>query len=147
MAKKAQHNPSDKKKKKRKAQSVPQKDRTQQEVMRLGSVAIPILFQVTLNATTSFNELVIEWGCLGLSEEPDSITEVTGASEMLDKKRPGGPITTSEEGMHMFFDPPLVASGVYGFKVLCGYNEAVEPKLQAKETPEQQDEREREEAR
>lgn len=137
MAKKAQHNPSDKKKKKRKAQSVPQKDRTQQEVMRLGSVAIPILFQVTLNATTSFNELVIEWGCLGLSEEPDSISEVTGASEMLDKKRPGGPITTSEEGLHLYFDPPVVGSGsgTYAFKILCGYNEAVEPRSSV-ESPE-----------
>ena len=134
MAKKAQHNTSTKNKKKRKAQSVAQKERTQEQSLRLGSISIPILFEVSLNSTTSFNELVIDWGCLGLSEEPDSISEVTGASEMLDKKRP---ITTSEEGLHLYFDPPVVGSGsgTYAFKILCGYNEAVEPRSSV-ESPE-----------
>jgi hypothetical protein len=133
MAKKAQsHNASAAKKKKRKAQSVAPKERTQEQAMMLGSVQLPVLFQVTLTNQGAFNELVIEWGCLGLSEEPDSIQEVT-SNPVLDKNKP---ITTSEEGLHLYFDPPLTGAGVYGFKILCSYNEAVEPRSQAPEAPE-----------
>lgn len=135
MAKKAQSQTAAAKKKKRKAQSVAQKERTEQQAQRLGSIGILITFQVVVTNTASFNELVIEWGCLGLSEEPDSISEVTGASDMLDRNKP---ITTDEDGMHMYFDPPLASTGttVYGFKVLCSYNEAVESKMQVTESPE-----------
>lgn len=131
------------KKKKRKAQSVAPR---QQEVpgTLLGTVAIPVQVQVTLANPGVFNELVIEWGCLGLSEEPDSIQEISANNRLVDDKRP---ITTSEEGLHLYFDPPLNGAGVYGFRLLCTYNEAVEVRSNPREleaedddmTPEQRE--------
>lgn len=88
----------------------------------LGSVSIPVLCNINVSQAGYFTELVIEWGCLGLSEEPDSITEISGNHGLLDKKRSP---RTDEEGLHVYFDPPLLG-GVWGFQFLFGYNEAAE---------------------
>lgn len=88
----------------------------------LGSVSIPVLCNVNVSQSNRFNELVIEWGCLGLSEEPDSITEISGNHNLLDTKRAP---RTDEDGLHIYFTEPLIG-GVYGFQFLFGYNEAVE---------------------
>lgn len=130
MAKKAQTAA----KKKRKAEGVTPKEVKQGQL--LGTVAIPVQTYVTLNNPGVFNELVIEWGCLGLSEEPDKITETSGNNRLIDPKKP---ITTSEEGLHIFFDPPLTGSGTYGFQLLCTYNEAAEAKSEGPE-PKENDE-------
>lgn len=120
--------------KKRKAQSVAPKEPKRGQL--LGTVAIPVQTYVTLTNPGVFNELVIEWGCLGLSEEPDKITETSGNNRLLDPKKP---ITTSEEGLHVYFDPPLTGSGTYGFQFLCTYNEAAEAKSEGPE-PKEDDE-------
>lgn len=123
MAKKAHE--SAPAKKKRKAQSVAPKE--PKKGQRLGTVAIPVLAYVTLRDSGTFDELVIEWGCLGLSEEPDKITS---EASWIDRARP---ITTSEEGLHVYFNPPLtgaVAGTSFGLQLLCTYNEAVEAKSQ-----------------
>ena len=88
----------------------------------LGTVSIPVFCNVSSGGGTNFDELVIEWGCLGLSEEPDSITEISGNARMLDPERPP---TTSEEGLHVFFKPPL-AGGTYGFQFHFTYNDAAQ---------------------
>ena len=44
----------------------------------LGSVSIPVQVSIFTGDVANFNELVIEWSCLGLSEEPDTITETSG---------------------------------------------------------------------
>jgi hypothetical protein len=86
----------------------------------LGTISIPV--QAWIDATSGpFDELVIEWGCLGLSEEPDSIVDTSGNSGLLDPKRPP---KTDEEGLHIYFHPPLSADR-YGFNFLFSYNEAV----------------------
>ena len=84
----------------------------------------------------NFNELVIEWSCLGLSVEPDTITETSGNGRMLDPKRPP---TTSDEGLHVYFEPPL-NGGNYGFQFLFTYNDAVEART-AKPKKEEADRR------
>jgi hypothetical protein len=116
--------------KKRKAASVAPK--ATDPARPLGTVGIAVQTQITVNDGTPFNELVIEWGCLGLSEEPDSITEISANSRLMDPKRP---ISTSEEGMHIYFDPPLAGAGVYGFQFMCIYNEAAEPRTSTDEEP------------
>jgi hypothetical protein len=69
----------------------------------LGTISIPV--QAWIDATSGpFDELVIEWGCLGLSEEPDSIVDTSGNSGLLDPKRPP---KTDEEGLHIYFHPPV----------------------------------------
>lgn len=94
----------------------------------LGTVSIPVQVSISSgNNVTSFNELVIEWSCLGLSEEPDVIAETSGNGRMLDATRPP---TTSEEGLHVYFNPPL-AGGNYGFQFLFTYNDAVEARTAA----------------
>ena len=122
------------KKKKRKAQSVAPREAAPGTL--LGSVSIPVQVQLSLPNPGVFNEVVIEWGCLGLSEEPDSIVEISANHDRLDTKRP---ITTSEEGLHMYFDPPLNGAGIYGFRLLCGYNEAVEVRSSSPEDEEDDD--------
>ena len=122
------------KKKKRKAQSVAPKEKT--EGTLLGTVAIPVQVQVTLANPGVFNELVIEWGCLGLSEEPDKIEEISANNRLVDPKRP---MTTSEEGLHLYFNPPLNGAGIYGFRFLCTYNEAVEARSSPPEEEEDDD--------
>jgi len=108
--------------KKRKAASIAPKPEKEGRI--LGTVAIPVQVEIVVPGVTGvWNELVIEWGCLGLSEEPDRVVERSGNSFMLDPDRP---ITTSEEGMHVYLKPPLAAGGTYGFNLLCIYNEAVE---------------------
>ena len=93
----------------------------------LGTVSIPVQVSVCTGDVVTFSELVIEWSCLGLSVEPDTITETSGNGRMLDPKRPP---TTSEEGLHIYFDPPLTG-GNYGFQFLFTYNEAVEARAAA----------------
>jgi hypothetical protein len=88
----------------------------------LGEVLIPVQCQVNVPLAGTFDELVIEWSCLGLSEEPDSIKEISGNSEKLDSDRPPA---TDDEGLHVFFKPALQA-GNYGFKFAFMYNSAVE---------------------
>lgn len=122
------------KKKKRKAQSVA--PRADKPGTLLGTVGVPVQVQVTLANPGVFNELVIEWGCLGLSEEPDKIEEISANNRLIDDKRP---ITTSEEGMHLYFNPPLQGAGVYGFRLLCTYNEAVEVRSNPRELDEDDD--------
>lgn len=111
--------------KKRKTTSIAPKEEAS---ANLGTVNLTIQTFVGLTGTGTCNELVIEWGCLGLSEEPDKVTEVSANNRLLDPKRP---ITTSEEGLHIFFDPPLAASGNIGLQFLCTYNEAVEARTSA----------------
>jgi hypothetical protein len=115
MAKKPAKQP-----KKRKGASASTKSATDTQV--LGSVTIEVQTQINVTEAGKFNEAVIEWGCLGLSEEPDSITEGSGNGRLLNPKRPP---YTDEEGLHIFFDPELEA-GVYGFLFYFTYNEAVE---------------------
>lgn len=88
----------------------------------LGEVTIPVLCSVSVPQASSFDELVIEWGCLGLSEEPDSIKENSGNAYMLDSDRPAA---TDDEGLHIFFKPAL-QGGQYGFRFVFTYNSAVE---------------------
>lgn len=87
-----------------------------------GSVRIPVQASIWVNDVAHFNELVIEWSCLGLSEEPDSIQDTSGNAVLLDPKRP--PFTDSE-GLHLFFDPPVPGATHYGFKFDFVYNESV----------------------
>ena len=42
----------------------------------LGEVSIPVQCSVSVTQANDFDELVIEWSCLGLSEEPDAIREI-----------------------------------------------------------------------
>lgn len=122
MAKKAKDTP----KKRTSAGAAPKAE----EGKVLGTVSIPVQAHIfTGDNVTKFNELVIELGCLGLAGEPDAIIETSGNSRMLDPKRPP---TTSGEGLHVFFDPPLTG-GSYGFHFLLTYNEAVEARTAAPE--------------
>jgi len=106
----------------------------------LGEVLIPVQCQVNVMQAGRFDELVIEWSCLGLSEEPDSIKEISGNSDKLDSDRPPA---TDDEGLHIFFKPPLDA-GSYGFKFAFLYNSAVEARTAEPKKVEQL-EKEREE--
>ena len=110
------------------------------EVAVLGEVSIPVLCNVSVMQTTGFDELVIEWSCLGLSEEPDSIRETSGNARMLDPDRLPA---TDDEGLHIFFKPPLQA-GAYGFQFVFTYNSAVEARTAEPKKVEQL-EKEREE--
>jgi hypothetical protein len=130
MAKKA-------KAKKRKTTSIAPKEEAQ---ANLGTVSVSVQVAVALSGSGMFNELVLELGTLGLSEEPDRIVETSGNNRLLDPKRP---IETSEEGVHVFFDPPLSGAGIYGFKFDCVYNEAAEARAAA--APKSDDERRDEE--
>jgi hypothetical protein len=120
-------------KKKRKTATI----KVEKEDQRLGTIAVPVQAEVSLPGTGGvWDELVIEWGCLGLSEEPDRIIERSGNSFMLDPERP---ITISEEGMHLYFKPPLSGGGTYGFNLLCVYDEAAEARVAPpKEKPEKE---------
>lgn len=113
----------------------------------LGTVLIPVQCSVNVPDVSHFNELVIEWSCLGLSEEPDSINEISGNARLLDPKHPP---TTSEEGLHVFFDPPLQA-GSYGFQFTFSYIDAVEARTadpeKVKELEDKREEHDRETAR
>jgi hypothetical protein len=106
----------------------------------LGEVSIPVLCSVSVPQASTFDELVIEWSCLGLSEEPDSIRETSGNHMMLDSDRPPA---TDDEGLHVFFKPPLQA-GNYGFQFVFTYNSAVEARTAEPKKVEQL-EKEREE--
>jgi hypothetical protein len=88
----------------------------------LGEVSIPVYCTVSVPQAGTFDELVIEWSCLGLSEEPDSIKETSGNADKLDSDRPPA---TDDEGLHVFFKPALQA-GNYGFRFVFTYNSAVE---------------------
>jgi hypothetical protein len=127
MAKKAK--PASAQEKKRKGQTVAPREQKEGEVR--GTVGVSVHAAITLPGVTGvWDELVIEWGCLGLSEEPDHIVETSGNNIMLDPDRP---ITTSEEGMHLFFKPPLAAGGAYGFNFLCTYILAAEARAAKEE--------------
>ena len=95
----------------------------------LGTVSIPVQVSIFTGDVASFSELVIEWSCLGLSEEPDTITETSGNGRLLDPKRPP---TTSDEGLHVYLDPAQ-PGGHYGFQFHFGYNDAVEARAAAPE--------------
>lgn len=127
MAKKAKEAP-----RKRKSEGAAPKA---EEGKVLGTVSIPVQVSVFTGDVVNFNEIVIEWSCLGLSVEPDTITETSGNGRLLDPKRPP---TTSDEGMHVYFDPPL-AGGKYGFQFLFTYNEALEARTAAPEEKETAD--------
>jgi hypothetical protein len=127
MAKKAKEAP-----RKRKSEGAAPKA---EEGKVLGTVSIPVQVSVFTGDVVNFNEIVIEWSCLGLSVEPDTITETSGNGRLLDPKRPP---TTSDEGMHVFFDPPLTG-GKYGFQFLFTYNEALEARIAAPEEKETAD--------
>lgn len=133
MAKK--HQPA----KKRKAATIAPKEEKEGAVP-LGTVSVPVQLQINVTNPGLWNELVIELATLGLSEEPDKVTETSGNSRLLDPKRP---ISTSEEGVHLFFDPPLMGAGTYGFQLLCTYNEAAEARTAEPESEEEKKERER----
>jgi hypothetical protein len=132
MAKKAKSTP-------RKRKSPPKE--AKQDAPPLGTVSIPVQVELVVQNISPFDEFVIEWGCLGLSEEPDKITERSGNSYLLDPDRP---ITTSEEGLHMYFKPPLAGAGTDGFSLVCTYNEAVEARTAEKEEKDEDDDRTRE---
>ena len=109
--------------------------RTTEEDAVLGSALIGVHASFNIPSdVASFTELVIEWGCLGLSEEPDTISDASGNSHLLDAKRPP---YTDEEGLHVFFDPPLSGGGQYGFHFLFGYNDAVHARTAAPKTDEE----------
>jgi hypothetical protein len=95
----------------------------------LGTVSIPVQVSVfTGDNTSGFNEMVIEWSCLGLAEEPDKIQALSN-TEILD---PARPITTSEEGLHLYFRSRQTG-GNYGFQLLFTYNDAIEARTAAPE--------------
>jgi len=106
----------------------------------LGEVSIPVQCSVSVSQANAFDELVIEWSCLGLSEEPDAIREISGNAWMLDSDRPPA---TDDEGLHIFFKPQLQA-GNYGFQFVFTYNSAVEARTAEPKKVEQL-EKEREE--
>jgi hypothetical protein len=106
----------------------------------LGEVSIPVQCSVSVPQASAFDELVIEWSCLGLSEEPDSIREISGNAHLLDSDRPAA---TDDEGLHVFFKPQLQA-GNYGFQFVFTYNSAVEARTAEPKKVEQL-EKEREE--
>lgn len=101
------------------------------EGQTLGWVTIPVQCSAYVGDNiTAFDELVIEWACLGLSEEPDKISEVSGNSGLL---HPDRPPATDEEGLHVFFKSPL-PHGTYGFLFNFTYYDSVhartaDPKL------------------
>lgn len=132
MATKKAHKPA----KKRKTATIAPKEE-EGAAANLGSVSVPAQATITLSGSGSFDEMVIEWGCLGLSEEPDKITETSGNNRLLDPKRP---ITTSEEGVHVYFDPPLTGAGIYGFRFECSYNEAAEARAAVPKSADEHDE-------
>jgi hypothetical protein len=103
------------------------KPKEEKEGQVLGTVSIPVQASVDATSAVAFNELLIEWACLGLSEEPDTVTEISGNSHLLDPKRSP---RTDEEGLHVFFDPPL-SGGKYGFQFVFLYNEAAEARSTA----------------
>ncbi len=107
-----------------------------------GTVSIPVQASIDVTAAVTLNEAVIEWSCLGLSEEPDTVTEVSGNGYLLDKKRAP---RTDEEGLHVFFDPPLTG-GKYGFQFVFSYNEAVEARSSSTPTDEERAKEEEKEA-
>ena len=94
----------------------------------VGSIAITVQFEAYVTGNTPFNELVIELGTLGLPDEPSHVTDRSANARLLDPKRP---IEVSDEGLHMFFDPPLQGSGIYGFQLRCEYDQAVEARTAA----------------
>jgi hypothetical protein len=120
MAKK----PVEKKKRKGSTSPAPKSKTTVEgeNEVALGEVLIPVQCACVVTQAGRFDELVIEWSTLGLSEEPDGIKEVSGNSDKLDSDRPPA---TDDEGLHVFFKPALDA-GTYGFKFLFSYNSAVE---------------------
>ena len=127
-------------KKKRKSEGVkPKQESAEGEAPKYGNVSFIVQTQLTLTEGLH-NDVVIEWRCLGLAEEPDSITDASGNHNLFDKDRP---MTTDEDGLHMYFDPPLAGPSVYGFQLVVSYNEAVE----AKTTPKDEDEKERQRER
>lgn len=133
MAKKAtKKEPVEKKKRKSTASPAlpPPEEKEGEASQSLGSVSIPVQTTIRLTAPGTFDELVIEWGCLGLSEEPDSIAETSGNSRLLDPKRPP---TTDDEGLHVYFEPPLSGAGNYGFQFMFTYNEAVNARTKSPE--------------
>lgn len=118
MAKK----PVEKKKRKGSTSPAPKAKTTGEAEAVLGEVSIPVQCSVSVTQANDFDELVIEWSCLGLSEEPDSIREISGNAWMLDSDRPAA---TDDEGLHVFFKPAL-KGGNYGFQFVFTYNSAVE---------------------
>lgn len=105
------------------------------ENLVLGSVMIPVKCTLNIGPAANISEFVIEWACLGLSEEPDSIAEVSGNSRLVDGRQEP---YTDEDGLHVFFDPPLAgnASGItsIGLEFHCSYNEAVEARSTPRKT-------------
>ena len=106
-----------------------------------GSVRIPVQASIWVGEVAHFNELVIEWSCLGLSEEPDSIEDTSGNARLLDPKRPP---YTDADGLHLFFDPPIAGATNYGFRFDFIYNESViartaEPKTDQELAKERED--------
>lgn|SRR5262245_9111074 len=101
----------------------------------LGSVTIAVQVWLKVENPSPFDEFVVEWATLGLSEEPDKIVDRSGNSHLLDPDRS---ITTSDEGLHIYMKPPLAGAGTYGFNLLCTYNEAVKARTAA--PPEEDDE-------
>ena len=129
MAKKAKKPVEKKKRKSAVSPALPEPEEKEGEPAKLlGTITIPVQTQIVVSNDGVWNELVIEWGCLGLSEEPDKIAETSGNSRLLDPKRP--PIT-DDEGLHVYFDPPLSGAGIYGFQFQFTYNDAVEARVAA----------------
>jgi hypothetical protein len=95
----------------------------EREGQTLGTVSVPVQCEVYVGDNVGrFNELVIEWACLGLAEEPDVIKERSGNAVLLHPERP---LVTSEEGLHVFFKDDL-PHGTYGFQFLAVYFDSVE---------------------
>jgi hypothetical protein len=92
----------------------------------LGTVAVTVQAAIHVVDPAPFSELVIELATLGLTEEPDKVVETSANGRLLDPKRP---IETSSEGVHLFFDPPLGGAGLYGFQLVCSYNDAAETRV------------------
>jgi hypothetical protein len=99
-----------------------------------GAVMIPVQAAVSVGAVANFNELVIEWGCLGLSEEPDTLREVSGNATLFDPKRPP---YIDADGLHLYFDPPITGNATYGFQFQFTYNEAAEARTAVPKTDEE----------
>lgn len=101
------------------------------EGQTLGWVTIPVQCGCYVgDNVTNFDELVVEWRCLGLSEEPDKITETSGNAVLL---HPDRPPATDDEGLHIFFRNAL-PHGTYGFQFNFIYYDSVQARTADPET-------------
>ena len=108
-----------KKRKTTKTTATPRTD----EAPPLGTVAVSVQVECNVQNTSPFDEIVIELGCLGLSEEPDKIIERSGIAIC---SIPSGHPRPLRKACICTSSPRCRAPARYGFNLFCIYNEACE---------------------